>query len=127
MKAQRREKGIVIFWDLERSPYRGVTIDIASSSFESQTKHFTVLDAPGHKDFIPNMIAGTAQVCWCKLELCLLFLQADAAVLVVDASPGEFERGFESGGQTKEHILLARSLGIDQLVVAVNKLDVVCS
>ncbi|MBW2985255.1 translation elongation factor EF-1 subunit alpha [Candidatus Woesearchaeota archaeon] len=88
--------------NLKEERERGLTIDLAHKKFETDTYYFTIIDAPGHKDFIKNMITGTAQ--------------ADAAVIVVAANDGIM-------AQTKEHVFLSRTLGVDQIIVAVNKMD----
>merc|ERR1711934_583211 len=88
---------------------RGITIDIALWKFETPKYHVTVIDAPGHRDFIKNMITGTSQ--------------ADCGVLIIASGTGEFEAGISKNGQTREHALLAYTLGVKQLIVAVNKMD----
>jgi len=88
---------------------RGITIDIALWKFETNKYYFTIIDAPGHRDFIKNMITGTSQ--------------ADAAVLVIATPTGEFEAGIAKSGQTREHALLAYTLGVKQMIVALNKMD----
>ncbi|KAL7664647.1 Elongation factor 1-alpha [[Candida] zeylanoides] len=88
---------------------RGITIDIALWKFETPKYQVTVIDAPGHRDFIKNMITGTSQ--------------ADCAILIIAGGVGEFEAGISKDGQTREHALLAYTLGVKQLIVAVNKMD----
>nr|VZH92152.1 unnamed protein product [Spirometra erinaceieuropaei] len=90
---------------------RGITMDIAQTAFETNRKRVVLLDAPGHRDFVPQVIGGAAQ--------------ADVALLVVNATAGEFETGMQVGGQTQEHARLVRLLGVSCLIVVVNKMDTV--
>lgn len=88
---------------------RGITIDLAFQKFETPKFFYTLIDAPGHRDFIKNMITGASE--------------ADAAILVISVKPGEMEAALESGGQGREHAFLAKTLGVNQLIVALNKMD----
>jgi len=112
-EAQEMGKGSFKYaWVLDKlkaERERGITIDIALWKFETEKYMVTIIDAPGHRDFIKNMITGTSQ--------------ADCAVLIVAAGTGEFEAGISKEGQTREHALLAYTLGVKQLIIGVNKMD----
>jgi len=88
---------------------KGKTVEVGRAAFETDRKQFTILDAPGHRSFVPNMIGGASQ--------------ADVAVLVISARKGEFETGFERGGQTREHAMLVKTAGVRHLIIVVNKMD----
>ncbi|KAL2896811.1 HBS1-like protein [Bienertia sinuspersici] len=115
-ESKQQGKGSFAYaWALDESAEerdRGITMTVAVAYFDTKKYHVVVLDSPGHKDFVPNMIAGATQ--------------ADAAILVIDASIGAYETGMDStGGQSREHAQLIRSFGVEQVIVAINKMDVV--
>ena len=88
---------------------KGKTVEVGRAQFNTDNKKYTLLDAPGHKNYVPNMIMGVAL--------------ADIGGLVISARKGEFEAGFEKDGQTREHAMLAKSLGVRKLIIIVNKMD----
>ncbi|KZT72492.1 hypothetical protein DAEQUDRAFT_685440 [Daedalea quercina L-15889] len=99
-------------WALDSTPQeraKGKTVEVGRAYFETPTRRYTILDAPGHKTFVPSMISGAAQ--------------ADVAILVISARKGEFETGFEKGGQTREHIMLVKTAGVSKVICVINKMD----
>merc|ERR1712062_57438 len=112
-EAQEMGKGSFKYaWVLDKlkaERERGITIDIQLMNFTTSKYYVTIIDAPGHRDFIKNMITGTSQ--------------ADCAVLIIASSTGEFEAGISKNGQTREHALLAFTLGVKQMIVGINKID----
>lgn len=99
-------------WALDSTPQereKGKTVEVGRAYFETGKRRYTILDAPGHKTYVPSMISGAAQ--------------ADIAILVISARRGEFETGFEKGGQTREHAMLVKTAGVQRLIVVINKMD----
>lgn len=88
---------------------KGKTVEVGRAQFDTKNKKYTLFDAPGHKNYVPQMIMGASM--------------ADFGGLVISARKGEFEAGFEKDGQTREHAQLAKSLGIQKLIVIINKMD----
>ncbi|GAO16689.1 uncharacterized protein UV8b_07958 [Ustilaginoidea virens] len=88
---------------------KGKTVEVGRGFFETEKRRYSILDAPGHKTYVPNMIGGASQ--------------ADVGILVISARKGEYETGFERGGQTREHAMLAKTQGVNKLIVVINKMD----
>lgn len=88
---------------------KGKTVEVGRGFFETEKRRYSILDAPGHKTYVPSMIGGASQ--------------ADVGILVISARKGEYETGFEKGGQTREHAMLAKTQGVNKLVVVINKMD----
>lgn len=88
---------------------KGKTVEVGRGYFETEKRKYSILDAPGHKTYVPSMIGGASQ--------------ADVGILVISARKGEYETGFEKGGQTREHAMLAKTQGVNKLVVVINKMD----
>jgi len=88
---------------------RGITIDLAFKKFETPKYFFTLIDAPGHRDFVKNMITGASE--------------ADCAILVLSAKEGETDTAVAPGGQAREHAFLLKTLGVSQIILAINKMD----
>eukprot|EP01111_Echinosteliopsis_oligospora_P019379 TRINITY_DN936_c0_g1_i1.p1 TRINITY_DN936_c0_g1~~TRINITY_DN936_c0_g1_i1.p1 ORF type:complete len:541 (+),score=217.78 TRINITY_DN936_c0_g1_i1:98-1624(+) len=93
----------------EEERAKGKTVEVGRAHFETDKKRYTILDAPGHKNYVPNMIGGAAQ--------------SDVAILVISARRGEFETGFEKGGQSREHVRLVKTIGVKYLIIVINKMD----
>ena len=114
-KEEAKEKNRESWWlayvmDInEDEKAKGKTVEMGRANFDTLTKRYTLFDAPGHKNYVPNMIMGAAL--------------ADYGALVISAKKGEFEAGFEASGQTREHVQLAKSLGIYKLIIVINKMD----
>jgi elongation factor 1-alpha len=110
--AEMNKRSFKYAWVLDKlkaERERGITIDIALWKFETTKYYCTVIDAPGHRDFIKNMITGTSQ--------------ADCAILIIDSTTGGFEAGISKDGQTREHALLAFTLGVRQMICCCNKVS----
>ncbi|CAG8514510.1 9883_t:CDS:10, partial [Acaulospora colombiana] len=110
-KEQNRESWY-LSWALDTNKEeraKGKTVECGRAYFETEKRRYTILDAPGHKNYVPSMIGGAAQ--------------ADVGILVISARKGEFETGFERGGQTREHAVLAKTSGVNKLIVVINKMD----